>query len=82
MNQDLTISINPILSTELLSKLEKADRIIALKLIKREIPKDCAEKVLLDNHKEIYEERTFRLKRGKKGAKNSLKLLKYCFLRV
>lgn len=76
INQDLSISVNPILSTNLLEKMEKAEKISALRFIKREVPKECADKVMLDKHTELYEERVFRYKRGKKGVDGSLKFLK------
>lgn len=63
--KDLRLKINPMISHELIRKLESAKRILEVKFIKREIPRDVAEKNLVENYKDIYEERSFKIKRNK-----------------
>ena len=65
LSKELIIEINPLINEELLKILKSADKLIELKLIKREIPKDVADKNHIENYKDVYEERSFKIKRNK-----------------
>jgi len=62
---NLRLEINPLISQELVQKLESADRILEIKFIKRKIPRNVADKNLLENYEDIYEERSFKIKRNR-----------------
>lgn len=65
LNKNLIIEINPLINEELLKVLKSADKLIELKLIKRKIPKDVADKNRIENYEDVYEERSFKIKRNK-----------------
>jgi len=65
IDENLIVEIHPIIGEDLMKKLESADRILELKLIKKKVPKDVADKVLIENYEDVYEERSFKIKRNK-----------------
>lgn len=65
INSELILEINPIISSELFSQLDSADKILKLSISRKRVPKDIAEKVEIDNYEDITEERIFKAKRNK-----------------
>ena len=65
---NITMNIDPILTKELIKKIEEG-RLLQFKLLKYKISKDIADRYYIDNPEEVYEERSFKIKR-----KSSLKL--------
>jgi len=90
LNSDLIIEIHPIINNTLLEELEKSDRLVELKLIKRKVPKDVADKNLIENYEDIYEERSFKvrkkrdlkLKPVKDRILSSLKNIHYPYIEI
>jgi|GEM_PF-2462214 len=60
-NPKLSIEIHPIINNDLMKKL-KSSRLIELRLIKRKIPKDIADKNLIENYEDVREERSFKVR--------------------
>jgi len=65
LDNSLNVEIHPLINPKLIKKVESLGRIIELKFIKREIPKDVADKILIENYEDVYEERSFKIKRNK-----------------
>lgn len=65
-DETYSVQFNPLISEELLKKLKDAEKITEIKLIAKEIPKDIADKVYLDEFKDIREMRSFKT-RSKEG---------------
>ena len=59
---ELNFHMKPIISNDLINKLNSVDRIIRLRLLKREVPQDVAEQHLIDNYNDVSEERVFKIK--------------------
>lgn len=57
-----TFQMNHIISNDLMNKLNNVDRIVKLRLLKREIPRDTAEVHMINNYNDIAEERVFKIK--------------------
>jgi len=66
-NDELTVEVNPIISNELAQKIEKAEKVVELSFIKREVTKDVAGKHI-DNYEDVKEERIFRAQRDENIA--------------
>lgn len=64
-NNNLTLEIDPIISQELIKKLEKSNRLVELRMIKRKIPKDVADKNLIKNYEDLHEEHVFKARKNK-----------------
>ena len=90
IDDNLLIEINPIINSRLLDEIQKNDRIVELRLIKKQIPKDIGDKNLIDNYEDVKEERSFKVKKNKdikfKAVKDkiceSLKNIEYPYLEV
>ena len=65
LDNSLNVEIHPLINPKLIKKVESLGRIIELKFIKRAIPKDIADKILIENYEDVYEERSFKIKRNK-----------------
>jgi len=64
-NNNLTLEIDPIVSQELIKKLEKSNRLVEVRMIKRKIPKDVADKNLIKNYGDLHEEHVFKARKNK-----------------
>ncbi len=64
-DKTLIVDISPMISTELLDKLEKSDRILEMRFIRKQIPREITSKLEIRNYKDIIEERSFKVKRNK-----------------
>ncbi|MHA1506784.1 MAG: hypothetical protein ACTSR0_06375 [Candidatus Asgardarchaeia archaeon] len=69
----LKFEIHPLINTNLLGKIDSADRIVSIRLLSRDVPKDCADELFIENYKDLHEERIFRMSRGGGFAKNIIK---------
>jgi len=79
-SKDLIIELNPLISDKLLNILKSSDKLIEIKFIKKEVPKDVADKNLIKNYEDIEEVRSFKVKRNRdlllKSKENIVKALK------
>jgi len=90
LDNSLTIEIHPLINNKLIERVESLGRIVELKFIKREIPKDVADKILIENYKDVYEERSFKIKKNKdikfkdnvKDLIKKLKNVEYPYLEI
>ncbi|MBI2558210.1 hypothetical protein HYW20_02720 [Candidatus Woesearchaeota archaeon] len=64
-NKDLIIEVNPLISEKLLNILKSSEKLIEIKFLKKEVPKDVADKNLIKNYEDISEEHSFKIKRNK-----------------
>lgn len=65
LDNSLITEIHPLINNKLIERVESLGRIVELKFIKRKIPKDVADKVLIENYEDVYEERSFKIKKKK-----------------
>lgn len=64
-NKNLLIEINPLINEKLLNILKSSEKLIEIKFLKKEVPKDVADKSLIKNYEDICEEHSFKIKRNK-----------------
>jgi len=69
----LKFEINPLINTNLLGKIDSADRIVSIRLLSRNVPKDVGDKLSIENYKDLHEERIFRMSRGRGFVKDIIK---------
>ena len=90
LDNSLAIEIHPLINNKLIERVESLGRVVELKLIKREIPKDVADKILIENYEDVYEERSFKIKKKKdikfkdniKDFIKKLKNIEYPYLEI
>lgn len=88
-NPNLIVEINPLLNEKLLEALTSTDKLIEVKFIKKAVPKDVADKNLIKNYEDIYEERSFKIKRNrdlilkvKSGIAKAIKNVEYPYSEI
>ncbi len=64
LNERLTVSVNPLISTDVINKVKSADRILRLRFLKKEVPTGISGSHGVSSHL-ITEEHSFAVRRGR-----------------
>ncbi len=91
-NEDLIIEITPLINEEMIKMIEDSKKLMEIRFIKKQVPKDVAEKNLIKNYEDITETRIFKIKEGggfsgiilkvKDKIVNALRNVKYPYVEI